>query len=268
MEFKKVYIEITNNCNLNCKFCIGNKREKMFMELKDFKIILNKLQGFTRYLYFHIMGEPLLHPRIEEFIREASENYFVNITTNGYLIKKIKDCKNIRQVNISLHSFNENANKSLDDYLKDILEVSNKLAKEGTFISLRMWSRNVNKDTIIGKINDYFGTRITGEMSCKIKDNIFYETMQEFVWPSLTNDFYSEKGTCYGTRHHIGILVNGDIVPCCLDSNGDVKLGNIYKEELNDIICSEKFLKMKNGFISNQKVEELCKHCDFKKNMF
>ena len=69
--FKKIYIEITNNCNLNCSFCIGNKRDKKFIAVEQFKVLLDKLDGFTKYLYFHVMGEPLLHP----YINELNSNY-------------------------------------------------------------------------------------------------------------------------------------------------------------------------------------------------
>ena len=122
---KKVYVEITNNCNLDCSFCIKNTRKSMFMSEDNFDVFLNKLKNTTSYLYFHVMGEPLLHPLINEFIDIASNsNYFVNITTNGYLIKRIINNKNIRQINISLHSFDNKYNKSLIDYLNDIFEVA------------------------------------------------------------------------------------------------------------------------------------------------
>ncbi|HIS11510.1 MAG TPA: radical SAM protein, partial [Candidatus Onthocola stercoravium] len=65
---KKVYVEITNNCNLDCSFCIKNTRKSMFMSEDNFEVILNKLKNTTSYLYFHVMGEPLLHPLINEFI--------------------------------------------------------------------------------------------------------------------------------------------------------------------------------------------------------
>ena len=130
MPFKKVYVEITNNCNLNCSFCAHNTRKREFITMDKFKIILNKLQGYTKYLYFHLMGEPLIHPSINELIDVASENYNVNITTNGYFINKIKDNKNIHQVNISLHSFNNS--KSLDDYLNNIFESVDKLLNNNT----------------------------------------------------------------------------------------------------------------------------------------
>lgn len=263
MDFKKIYIEVTNVCNLNCEFCIGNKREKRFIEMDDFKIILNKIQGFTKYIYLHIMGEPLLHPMINELIDEAAQSYFVNITTNGYFIEKIKKNKNIRQVNISLHDFDIKAGKSLDEYLDNILITSDELVKNGTIVSYRMWTRSKYLDKIIQKLNEHYGTRIDGEISTKLSDKVFYEVENEFIWPSLENNYYNEDGTCYGTRHHMGILVDGTVIPCCLDSAGTINLGNIYKREFSDIIMSDKFKKMQEGFLNNKKIEELCKHCNF-----
>ena len=106
-RFKKIYIEISNGCNLNCDFCIKNKRKNKFITVDEFKIILNKVKDYTVYLYFHILGEPILHPIINELINIASIDFKVNITSNGYLIDRIKDNKNIRQLNISLHSFDD-----------------------------------------------------------------------------------------------------------------------------------------------------------------
>ena len=126
--YKKVYVEITNRCNLNCNFCVKNKRVKQLMTVQEFLIILNKLKPFTKYLYMHVLGEPLLHPQINDFINLAfTNNFYVNITTNGYLIKKIINNDNIRQLNISLHSFDRQYNKSLNAYLNDIFEVLYKL---------------------------------------------------------------------------------------------------------------------------------------------
>ena len=100
-RFKKIYVEITNACNLNCDFCIKNKRHSKFISIDEFKLLLDKIKDYTNYLYFHVLGEPLLHPKINELIDIASDNFKINITTNGYLIDRIKDNKNIRQLNIS-----------------------------------------------------------------------------------------------------------------------------------------------------------------------
>ena len=66
-----------------------------------------------------------------------------------------------------------------------------------------------------------------------------------------------------GCRTHIGILVDGTVVPCCLDSAGIINLGNVYKQDLNDIISSEIFNSLKKGFMENKKIHELCKKCNF-----
>lgn len=261
--FKKIYIEITNNCNLNCSFCIGNKRDKKFISLDNFKILLDKVEGYTNYLFFHVMGEPLLHPQINNLIDMASKKYFINITSNGYLIKKIKDNKNIRQLNISLHSFDEKYNKSLDDYMNDIFLSVDNLVLNNTIIKYRIWVGNKYKDSIIQKLNKKYNCEILNIESLKLTDNVYFEIEDEFIWPSMDNDYYKEDGSCRGTRDHIGILVDGTVVPCCLDSAGIINLGNIYKQELNDIISSDKFLQIRNGFLQNKKCHELCRKCNF-----
>lgn len=261
--FKKIYVEITNNCNLNCSFCIGNKRDNKFISLDNFKILLDKVDGYTKYLYFHVMGEPLLHPYINELIDMASKRYFINITSNGYLIKKIKDNKNIRQLNISLHSFDESYNKSLDDYMNDIFLSVDNLVVSNTIIKYRLWAGSKYKDKIIKKLNEKYNCEIANERSLKLGNNIYFEIEDEFIWPSMDNDYYNESGSCRGTRDHIGILVDGTVVPCCLDSAGIINLGNIYKCELNDIIGGEKFIQIKQGFLNNKKCHDLCKKCNF-----
>ena len=260
--FKKVYVEITNNCNLDCSFCVKNKRDKMFISIDDFKIILGKLKDYTKYLYFHIMGEPLLHPHINELIDLASNNYFVNITTNGYLIDRIKDNKNIRQINISLHSYDKKYNKTLDEYLDNIFSAVDKLVVNNTIIKYRMWVEGVNKKEIINKLEEKYNTKIDSN-KVKLADNVYYEVEEEFIWPALDNDYYSETGSCRALRDHLGVLVDGTIVPCCLDSEGIIKLGNIYKNEINDIINSNLFKEMKKGFLNNKKIHDLCRKCNF-----
>ena len=258
--YKKVYVEITNICNLKCSFCIHNKRESSFMSKDNFQVILEKLKPYTKYLYLHVMGEPLMHPYINEFINLASQYYFVNITTNGYLIDKIKNNKNIRQINISLHSFNDKYNKTLNEYLTDILEVTN-ILKEYTYINYRIWASNPYKKDIIKILEEYYNTTINGHT--KLSKNTFIDFDTEFFWPDLSNNYYNEIGTCYALKNHIAILVDGTIVPCCLDSKGSINLGNIFESSIEDIINSKRYQKMLINFKNNKRCEELCKHCNF-----
>lgn len=261
---KKVYVEITNACNLNCDFCIKNERQVKFLTLNEFEIILDKLTNVTKYLYFHILGEPLLHPNINEFINMANtKGFYVNITTNGYLMNNLKE-KNIRQLNISLHSYNEKYNVSLNDYLSAIFAKIDKLSN--TYISLRLWVKNKYTQDILKYINNKYKKNINKldlNKSIKLTNNVYLNSFHEYIWPDLNNNYYNEKGSCYALKDHIGILVNGTIVPCCLDSKGIINLGNIYHDEVNVVLNSPRAVKMREGFKNKIKCETLCKHCLF-----
>lgn len=269
MKYKKIYLEITNICNLNCSFCIGNKRKTMFMDKSMYLAILEKIKPYTKYLYFHVLGEPLMHPNINNFIDLATtNNFYVNITTNGYLIKKIENNRNIRQLNISLHSFDDKYGISLEQYLQDIFEVTDNLRQNGTYISFRLWVKSKYHKQIIDCINNYYNENVSDNVeNYTLKENVFINNFHEFIWPDLDNNYYCKKGTCYALRDHIGILVDGTIVPCCLDTLGVINLGNILKNEFKDVIASKRYQNMLEGFKNHEKTEELCKHCSFlKKN--
>ena len=84
MKFKKIYVEITNKCNLNCSFCSKLKRELKTMSKDEFKHVISEIKPYTDYIYLHLKGEPLIHPDLEDILKIAKENnIIVNITTNG-----------------------------------------------------------------------------------------------------------------------------------------------------------------------------------------
>jgi MoaA/NifB/PqqE/SkfB family radical SAM enzyme len=261
MRFKKVYIEITNSCNLNCSFCIGNKRKINNLSFNQFRIILDKIKPYTNYLYFHVLGEPLLHPDLVSFIEYASEmGFYVNITTNGYLIKRLLGVSNIRQLNISLHSFSYENGVSLDEYLSNIFSVISSFTN--TYVSLRLWILNDN--LILKKISEYFNVDIPSDFDkFKLSNNIFLSKFHEFIWPDINNQYYNDSGKCYGLIDHIGILSDGSIVPCCLDSKGTIVLGNVFLDSLEDVLSSSRVSSMIDGFKRGYKCEELCRHCGF-----
>lgn len=263
--YKKIYIEITNDCNLSCSFCIKNKRIKKYMSFNDFKTVLNNIENYTKYIYLHVLGEPLMHPSINEFINYASKRYKVNITTNGYLINNIRENKNIRQINISLHSFSDKYNISLEDYINNIFNVV-EILKKFTYVSFRLWTNNKYSNKIVDMINKKYNVNLdinNIKNNTTITNNVFISINEEFIWPDKNNGYYNEVGTCYALRDHIGILVDGTMIPCCLDSKGDIKLGNIFKDSLNNIIKNDRYQNMLNGFKNNRKCELLCKKCKY-----
>lgn len=271
-KYKKVYIEITNNCNLNCSFCSKVEKPRRNMTLEEFEIILKKIQGYTDYIYLHVKGEPLLHPNVIEMINMANTyNIKVNLTTNGTLFKdiskKLGKCSNLNKINFSLHSENTKEN-----YLEDIFESVENLNKNTTVI-YRLWTLKNNKldeksTEIVNKLKTYYNLstetveKIKNEKNIRISSTIYVDKDNEFVWP--VENSYKSDGYCYALKTQIAILADGTVVPCCLDSNGQIELGNIYKETLEEIIKKEKYQNLKKSFGNRKPCEKLCQSCKFK----
>lgn len=277
MRFKKIYIEINNTCNFNCSFCIHTNRKKEFMSIENFSHIINQIKDYTDYVYLHIMGEPLLHPKLNEFITICkNHNINVNITTNGSLLKKNKEIflnNPIRQLNISLHSI-EKEDQIFYDYINDVLSFVKELNdKTNTYISLRMWNveneNNSRQNYILNKISNDFNCLVNdielkNYKNIKIKDHLFISLDKRFIWPSLKNEIYSYHGKCLGMKNMCGILVDGTVVPCCLDAQGDINLGNIFDTNFKDILESQKVSEILQGWKDNKCAEELCQKCSYR----
>lgn len=272
MTFKKIYIEITNNCNLNCNFCIKNTREKRFMSIDEYNIVLNNIKPFTKYVYLHLMGEPFLHPKINEIIDMTTiNNINVNITTNGFLINRVENNKNIRQINISLHSYDEKYKVSFDNYIKNIFNATDRLQKNKTIINYRLWVNSKYYNKFIDELENKYNKKIIINQNgnFQLDNNVYISIKKEFIWPKIKTKREGEEseniGTCLALRDHIGILSNLDVVACCLDSNGDINFGNLNNIPLKEIINSDKFKYIKTNLENNIKTEELCKNCNFYK---
>ena len=263
VKFKKIYIEVTSICNLNCSFCLKSNRKKRNITFDEFKLILSKIKPYTSYLYFHVLGEPLMHPFINKLINEASnEGFNVNITTNGYLINNL-DATNLRQLNISLHSFSNNYNKTLKEYLDDIYNFSIKNSNS-TYINYRLWTNNENFNEIINYIENKFNTRIDiNKKNIILSKNIFLNFDSEFIWPDNMKNDDGYEGFCHALSDHIAILSNGTITACCLDGNGKINFGNIFKDNLEDVLNSKMFIMMKKNFQNGKRIHPLCQKCNF-----
>ena len=85
--YSRVYVEITNICNMNCSFCHGHSRDPRQMTEEEYAQVLAQLQGKTQYIYHHLMGEPLVHPLLPKFVKMAKAAGFrPMLTTNGTLL--------------------------------------------------------------------------------------------------------------------------------------------------------------------------------------
>lgn len=264
-QFKKIYLEITNLCNLSCSFCPPTSRTPQTMTAEEFREIAEKIRPHGRFLYLHIKGEPTMHPQLEEILAICEKLEFrVCITTNGTLFGKIGaillNSPAVHKVHISLHSFEANQiSLSLEEYLDAIVE----FIQKSTCISvLRLWNQG-GEDGLNQRILDKLHSRFQFIRPDKIADHAFLEEGEKFQWADLTADTRQTTGFCYALRNQIGILVDGTVVPCCLDNNGDINLGNIRQLSLQEIYDSPRAQGIYEGFSRRQRVEPLCQSCGF-----
>lgn len=268
--FKKVYIEISNVCNLKCPFCSPTNRPQTMMTAEKFGEIIKQVKEYSDYIYLHVKGEPLIHPQFMEILSIAEANKMkVNITTNGVMINKVKETlfasKAIHQINISLHSMVCLNDKEKEIYLDSVYDFINDVSKKRSFfVSLRLWTKNKKlNETILHYLENKLNQKIIISRK-SIMEQVYLSCDEEFSWPNLSLPFVSDTGTCLGTRDQIAILANGDVVPCCLDAEGIIKLGNLFEENLTAILAKPRFLEMKKGFENRKIVEELCKKCSYR----
>ena len=271
-RFNKIYLEISNVCNLSCAFCPGTKRQKHIMAVEEFSSLMPKLRPYTDYLYFHLMGEPLLHPFLPEFLEIAGEwGFKVILTTNGTLLQKQQDVllssPALHKVNISLHAFEANdLTVPFEEYLSGCFDFG-KAAEGNKLIVYRLWN-NGGADELNRKILDtmqqYFPEPWADNRQGKrLGDRIFLEYGDKFDWPDLAAPEGDHRVFCYGLRDQLGVLCDGTVVPCCLDHEGDLALGNLFTEDMDAILAKPRAQAIYNGFTKKNAAEELCRKCGY-----
>jgi len=280
-RLKKVYLEITNVCNLSCDFCPGTRRNKGFISPDDFRILAQKLRPHTQYLYLHLMGEPLLHPELPELLNIAQElDFKVMITTNGTLLSRqvelLANSCSVHKISVSLHSFegNESHDTDLSHYLDDCIESAKKLSAAGKLYAMRLWNldgettkgANSSNADILQKLEAHFPRPWKeNPRGLTLAPKVYLEWGEKFEWPDLSAEDGGSGVFCYGLRDQIGVLWDGTVVPCCLDHEGDIPLGNLHEQTLDDILNSPRARAMYEGFSCRRATEELCRKCGYAK---
>ena len=270
--FRKAYLEITNICNLDCVFCPKTKREKRFMTVEEFEILSAKLREYTDYLYFHLMGEPLLHPELEYFLEYAGKLGFkIIITTNGTKLEEkgkiLLNASALHKVNISLQSFEANEGGKLSGYLNSCAEFAKAASDCGKLCVLRLWNRN-GLESLNADIEEILERHFPkpwrkSRDSWGLKEKVYLEHGDKFEWPDLNVPELGSQCFCYGLRDQIGVLCEGTVVPCCLDHEGDLALGNLLSTDLNKILETDRAKGIYDGFSRRQANEELCRKCGY-----
>ena len=271
-RFNKVYLEISNICNLKCSFCPGTKRTPKVMTEAEFSALLPKLQPYTDFLYFHLMGEPLCHPNLERYLELAGDFGFkVILTTNGTLLRKQQEMllhsPALHKVNISLHAFEANdLSVPFSEYLRNCFAFG-KAAEGKKLVVYRLWNQggaDKKNQEILSVMEAFFPKPwVDGRKGTAIGNRIFLEYGDKFDWPDLSAQEGGSKVFCYGLKDQIGVLCDGTVVPCCLDHEGDIALGNLFQESLEDILAKNRTQAICEGFRNGNAPEELCRKCGY-----
>lgn len=272
MRFKKAYVEITNVCNLNCAFCPGTRRAQRFMRVDEFDALAEKLRGYTEFLYFHLMGEPLLHPELDALLARADAYGFrVIITTNGTLLPKraevLLGAPALHKVNISLQAFEANDGIDVESYVNQCAAFADAMSAQGRLCVLRLWNKN-GMDAENGRILRLLEARFPrpwreSRGSLALAPHVWLEPGEKFDWPDMSAADGGERLFCYAMRDQIGVLCDGTVVPCCLDHEGELALGNLHVSTLDEIMSTDRARGIYDGFSRRLAAEPLCRRCGY-----
>ena len=310
----RCYIEVTNVCNLNCDFCPKHRRQNRQLTIEEFDLLTDKIRGRVIFLYFHLMGEPLLHTLLPDFIRIAREKGFRTVlTSNGTLLDKALNLLSSlpHKVQLSLHSHESNGKGKLDEYINKVMQFAIPAAEQGTCVVLRLWNqggRESENEQVMQLLEQYvkkpWRERPDGYRLC---DNLYLEFDRKFQWPTtqeppssspegegfldsidplndvfeqkevtknsslggspmlITSEYVPKRGAevfCKALHKQIGVLADGSLVPCCMDHNGDIILGNLFTQSLDEILDSPRAKAMIEGFRHHKATELLCRNCE------
>ncbi|MDE2511636.1 MAG: SPASM domain-containing protein, partial [Elusimicrobia bacterium] len=246
-----------------------------------FQHVIGQVAPLAEQVCLHLMGEPLTHPHIFEFVEICSNAGLpVNITTNGTLLNAARIeallHRGVRQVNFSIHSFESNfPGQDIGPYLDKIFSFT-KFAFEkrpDLYINYRLWNldgeSNGKNDDVYAKVGTAFNVEINKQIDVRwrkgrhVLNRLYLHHDSRFEWPSPNSPLLSDRGTCRALSDHIGILSDGTVVPCCLDKEGVTALGDIRRESLDAVLSRERAAAMARGFQEGRLVEDLCRRCTF-----
>ncbi len=291
MMIDRCYIEITNTCNLDCHFCPKHHRKRRQLSEEEFDLLTDRVRGKVCFLYFHLMCEPLLHPLLPQFVTMAREKGFKTVlTSNGTLLHRAMALLDTLpyKIQLSLHSHESNARGELSEYMDQVMRFSTRAAGKGTCMVLRLWNQggmDRENEEVMRLIEKYvpkpWKERPDGFRLC---DNLYLEFDRKFEWPggggkaaSDDSDGKQEESDgkleaspskskqeyfCKALIKQIGVLSDGSLVPCCLDHDGDVILGNLFHQSLEEILASPRAQALVEGFRHHAATEPLCQSCE------
>lgn len=279
-DFPKVMLmETTNCCNHNCVFCSHSKmtRPKGFMrEELAYRILKEAYWGGVEEVGFYMLGEPLLDPNLEKYIKYAKELGFsyIFLTTNGFLLDE-KRMISIIESGLDSIKFSINGGRS-DHYLfvhgvdcfqqvkNNIIRLSNyrkdNKLKFKIYISsvLTRYTQDDAKDineifaTYVDDISIFYCNDQGGNMSDEVGNALAVEG---------TKSIQREKGFCFYPFNRLHVTYEGYLNICCVDFQNFLAVEDLNNISLKDAWNSERFQQIRKRHLDRNLKGLLCYNC-------
>ena len=205
---KITHLELTNYCNANCWFCSHSKmtRPKGFLSLDTVKKAIEVMKRYKQTsISLHLLGEPLLHPKLIEIIELFKENDIkVFFATNGKLLTneltdKLININNMYGINISMDYFNPE--KEAEYFIEKA---------ENIEVIISMIGANTDRSE-----RDYLRKKWGKHLRIKRVGNWSNKT-------SIRNEMFGSKNMkCFYTKRNLFVVLwDGRVASCCGDYDG------------------------------------------------
>ncbi|MGN8412500.1 radical SAM/SPASM domain-containing protein [Helicobacter pylori] len=276
--FKKIYIELSDICGLQCSFCPNPKNIRGVMPLELFEKVCKEAAPLTQMITLHVLGDPCKLKNLKHYLSTAKRfSLKVDLVTSGVYLHNFETLLQdaIYQISISLDAGLDAHNKlNQHRYIQKILEFCRYKCEKNSevFLNLRIQDSTLDKhQNLIKPFLESFecvsleGLKTQGR--ARLFKKSFLNIQKTFKWPSLNapNPLNQESKIpyCYGLIKQIAILSNGVVVPCCMDTQAHINLGDLNHMPLKDILNSQKAMAIKTHFLKGEALEPLCQNCSY-----
>ncbi|GAA7516273.1 radical SAM/SPASM domain-containing protein [Helicobacter pylori] len=276
--FKKIYIELSDICGLQCSFCPNPKNIRGVMPLELFEKVCKEAAPLTPIITLHVLGDPCKLKNLNRYLNAAKRfSLKVDLVTSGAYLHNFETLLQdaIYQISISLDAGLDNHNKlNQHRYIQKILEFCHYKCEKNSevFLNLRIQDGTLDKHQNLIKpfLESFECVSLEGLKSqsrVRLFKKSFLNIQKTFKWPNLNaqNPLNQESKIpyCYGLIKQIAILSNGVVVPCCMDTQAHISLGDLNHTPLKDILKSQKAMAIKTHFLKGEALELLCKNCSY-----